>query len=123
MNMAYKPAPDFVKHKGKDFVYELLVNHASNALCVHFQNLTQHLYNKYVVVCDKKQKVSFQNYYVVPHIFNLSYGRFIIQSKKSTDIVEDDTLLCEFKVRLIELVHKAIKHGRTCEGIKNFLKN
>ena len=35
--LAYEPGPDYVKRKVKGFVYKLLVNRASNTLCLRFQ--------------------------------------------------------------------------------------
>ena len=55
---------------GKRFVYKLIVTRASGLLCERLQNMSQRLYNEYVVVRDRKVKKYGENYVMESYIFN-----------------------------------------------------
>ena len=122
-NLAYEPGPDSVKRKGKGFVYKLLVNRASNTICVRFQKLSLRLYNEYVIVRDKKIEDKRQNFDIIPHVFNLSYRGYIMQSKQSNGNLKSDELSVEDKTSVLDLVRKAVQCGETVETIKTILQN
>ena len=122
-NLDYKSAPDGVTRQGKGFVYKLLVSRASNTLCVRFQHQTLRLFNEYVIVRDKKKEDRFQNFDVIPHVFNLSYKGYIMRSKNSMNTIEDDVLSSDDKTTVLNLVRLALKNGQSFETIKWHLKN
>ena len=91
-NLVYEPAPASIKRTGKGFVYKLLVNRASNTLCVRFQNFCQRLNNEYIIVRDKKHVVKSQTYNVIPHIFNGTYRGYIMRGREPSEVCPDDIL-------------------------------
>ena len=121
-NLAYDPGPASIKRKGKGFVYKLLVNRASNTLCVRFQKLSLRLHNEYVIVRDKKLEEKQDLYNIIPHVFNNTYRGYIMRSKKHNNDLDDDISL-EDQSSLMNLVRKAIEHGETIASIKAILNN
>ena len=122
-NLAYEPAPAHIKRKGKGFVYKLLVNRASNTLCVRFQHLSQRLHNEYVIVRDKNQVMKLQNYNIISHVFNGSYRGYIMRKKEDSDIKVDGILTTEDENSIVNLVRAAIKEGHNIKDITDVLKS
>ena len=122
-NLAYEPGPDSVKRKGKGFVYKLLVNRASNTLCVRFQKLSLRLHNEYVIVRDKKLEDKHETFNIVPHVFNYSYRGYIMRCRRENDKEQTCYVTIQEQNAVIGLVKKAIEHGETIENIKNILQH
>ena len=120
-NLAYEPGPASIKRKGKGFVYKLLVNRASNTLCVRFQKLSLRLHNEYVIVRDKKLEEKHQHYDIIPHVFNNTYRGYIMKNKSRSNVIDDISL--EEQSSVMGLVRKAIEHGETIASIKAILNN
>ena len=109
--------------KGKGFVYKLLVNRASNTICVRFQQLTQNLYKEYVIVREKRKKKNLEKSIVVPHTFNHNFQGYIVRFENYKSVVNESILCKTEKDTLIQLACAAIKNGKTFAGIKGLLQS
>lgn len=63
--------------KGKGCVYKIIVSRASNSICDRFQQLTQRLFNEYIVVRDKKIKKYGDDYELKPYTFNHRFPGYL----------------------------------------------
>ena len=73
--------------KGKGFVYKLIVNRASNSLCERLQNMSQRVYNEYVVVRDRKVKKFGNECELQAYTFNYRFPGYLCK-KKTCSVVD-----------------------------------
>ena len=123
-NLSY--IDDYVDDKpktrpGKGFAYKLLVNRASNTICVRFQQLTQNLYQEYVMVRERKDKQGIKQTAVVPYTFNHSYQGYVVQCADKYNPGARNILSKEEREALIRSACKAISNGKTIVGIINVI--
>ena len=121
-NLKYEPGPQSVKRKGKGFVYKLLVNRASNTLCVRFQKLTLRLHSEYVIVRDKKLEDKHQTFNIIPHVFNYSYQGYIMRCRTNNDKERNDCMSYQDQTAVMCMVKTAIGYGESIENIKVLLQ-
>ena len=122
-NLAYtKPLNKMQERKGKGFVYRLLVSRASNTICVRLQNITQRMFNEYVISRDRSTKSNDKiNFEVINYTFNQSYHGYIVRRLNNESDKGNKILSQKQKFHIMELVNKALQKGTTYENILGVL--
>ena len=118
-NITYGDKTNTIKKlqkRGKGFVYKLLVNRASNTVCVRFQNLTQRMFGEYIIVRDKKNRKTAFSENIVEHVFNNNYRGYIVRFGNE-NAFESKSLKKEEKEKIEKYALKAVQIGIPVENI------
>ena len=105
--------------KGKGFVYKLIVNRASNSLCERLQNMSQRVYNEYVVVRDRKVKKFGNEYELQAYTFNYRFPGYLCK-KKTCSVVDKNNNNTEMS-RVMSLLEVAKSKGVTFDMFHNVM--
>lgn len=105
--------------KGKGFVYKLIVSRASNSLCERLQNMSQRIFNEYVVVRDRRIKKFGDEYELKPYTFNYRFKGYICK-KKAYNSTSKNNSNDEYS-EMISLIESAKSKGVTFDIFRDVM--
>ena len=123
-NITYGDRTNTIKKlqkRGKGFVYKLLVNRASNTVCVRLQKLTERMFGEYIIVRAKKNRKTACSENIVEHVFNNNYRGYIVRFRNG-NACGKRTLSSEDADKINEYVLKAVQMGIPVENIFHMLE-
>ena len=105
-----------LQKRGKGFVYKLLVNCASNTVCVRFQKLTERMFGEYIIVRDKKNRKTALSENIIEHRFNNNYKGYIVRFRNE-NVGANTNLMREDKEKIERYTLKAVQMGIPVQNI------